>query len=166
ACVDIDCVLIFTAVEGQLGLNLDLQRSCTTEMRVAALHDIHSNLPALEAAFGEARQAAVDIIIVGGDVLSGPMPVEVLQRLLDIPVATHFIRGNGEVAVLQELAGKAPAGAPKEFRPAIAWVAERFQEYRPMLANWPMTLKLQIDGLGTVLFCHATPPNEDECFTR
>ena len=35
-----------------------------------------------------------------------------------------------------------------------------------MLAAWPMTLRVDVGGLGSVLFCHATPRNEDECFTR
>jgi len=44
--------------------------------RLAALYDIHANLPALEAVLQEIRQAEVDQIVVGGDVLPGPMPRE------------------------------------------------------------------------------------------
>ena len=29
-----------------------------------------------------------------------------------------------------------------------------------------MTLRIEVHGIGSVLFCHATPRNEDECFTR
>jgi Icc-related predicted phosphoesterase len=53
-------------------------------MRVAALYDIHGNLPALEAVLEELRQADVDQIVVGGDVVPGPMPRETLWRLLDL----------------------------------------------------------------------------------
>jgi Icc-related predicted phosphoesterase len=42
--------------------------------RVAALYDIHANLPALEAVLEDIRQADVDRIVIGGDVLPGPMP--------------------------------------------------------------------------------------------
>ena len=42
-------------------------------MRVAALYDIHANLPALEAVLQEIRQAEDDRIVVGGDVVPGPM---------------------------------------------------------------------------------------------
>lgn len=38
-------------------------------MRVAAIYDIHGNLPALEAALKDTRQAKVDHLVVGGDVL-------------------------------------------------------------------------------------------------
>ena len=60
-------------------------------MRVAALYDIHGNLPALEAVLQDIRQANVDQIVVGGDVVPGPMPRETLRRLLDLDLPTHFI---------------------------------------------------------------------------
>jgi Icc-related predicted phosphoesterase len=41
-------------------------------MRVAALYDIHGNLPALEAVLEDIRGADVDQIVVGGDVVPGP----------------------------------------------------------------------------------------------
>src|SRR5437879_7463415 len=43
-------------------------------MRVAAIYDIHGNLPALEAVLQDIRQAEVDHVVVGGDVILGPMP--------------------------------------------------------------------------------------------
>jgi Icc-related predicted phosphoesterase len=41
-------------------------------MRVAALYDVHGNLPALEAVLDEIARADVDAIVVGGDVVAGP----------------------------------------------------------------------------------------------
>ena len=35
-----------------------------------------------------------------------------------------------------------------------------------MLTAWPSTLRVVIDGIGEVLFCHATPRNDTEIFTR
>ena len=67
--------------------------------RVAALYDIHGNLPALEAVLDEVRDARVDLIVVGGDVLPGPMPREALVRLLSLDVPVQFICGNGDLAV-------------------------------------------------------------------
>src|SRR5438067_2376183 len=43
-------------------------------MRVAAIYDIHGNLPALVVLLEEIRQAEVTDIVVGGDVVAGPMP--------------------------------------------------------------------------------------------
>ena len=58
------------------------------------------NLPALEAVLDELRQVGVDQIVVGGDVVPGPMPRETLRRLLDLDLPLHFIHGNGELAIL------------------------------------------------------------------
>ena len=41
-------------------------------MRVAALYDIHGNLPALEAVLAEVEREGVDAIVVGGDIAAGP----------------------------------------------------------------------------------------------
>ncbi len=47
-------------------------------MRVAALYDVHGNLPALEAVLAEVPDDAA--IVSGGDVFSGPMPAETSAR--------------------------------------------------------------------------------------
>ncbi|SRR6266480_6795884 len=94
-------------------------------MRVAALYDIHGNLPALEAVLQEIRQADVDRVVVGGDVLPGPMPRETLTYLLDLGIPVQFIYGNGEVAVLEQMAGRDPAAVPEQFRPIIRWTAQQ-----------------------------------------
>ena len=36
-------------------------------MRVAALYDIHGNLPALRAVLADATRDAVDLYVIGGD---------------------------------------------------------------------------------------------------
>lgn len=70
-------------------------------MPVAALYDIHGNLPALEAVLAEIRQLNIDEVLIGGDVLPGPMPAETLRVLVNLDIPAHFIYGNGEVAVLE-----------------------------------------------------------------
>jgi predicted phosphodiesterase len=135
-------------------------------MRVAALYDIHGNLPALEAVLEQVREAAVDQLVVGGDVLPGPMPSETLRCLLDLEIPVRFIYGNGEVAVLEQMAGREPVGVPERYRPAMRWTADQLRDYRHVLADWPMTLRVEVHGLGDALFCHATPRNENDCFTR
>jgi putative phosphoesterase len=131
-------------------------------VRVAAIYDIHGNLPALEAVLEEIRQAEVDHIVVGGDVIPGPMPRETLARLLDLDLPVQFIQGNGDREVI------APTGAvPEPFREAMRWNAEQLRpEDERLLASWPHTLRVEIPRLGEVLFCHATPRNDTEIFTR
>ncbi len=115
----------------------------------------------------EIRRLEVDQIIVGGDVLPGPMPREALTCLLELDIPTRFIYGNGEVAVLQQIAGKDPLAVPEQHRPAIRWTARQLDsEQERLLRTWPQTMRAEISGLGEVLFCHATPRNENECFTR
>ncbi len=147
-------------------------------MRVAALYDIHGNLPALEAVLEAVRQADVDQIVVGGDVVPGPMPCETLGRLLDLDLPTHFIHGNGEQAILAQIAGTRTGSVtywgtmtgsrpPESIIEIYRWTAAQLQpEFEPVLARWPKTLQLEIDGLRQVLFCHSTPRSETEGFTR
>lgn len=135
-------------------------------MRVAALYDIHANLPALEAVLHDIRQTKIDALIVGGDVVPGPMPRETIQCLLSLTVPTQFFYGNGEVAVLEHIAGRKTA-VPAHYLPIISWTAQQLQPGdQKLLAAWPKTVTVQIHGLGEVLFCHATPRNENEIFTR
>jgi predicted phosphodiesterase len=147
-------------------------------MRIAGLYDIHGNLPALEAVLEDARRAGVDQVVVGGDVVPGPMPRETLERLLSLDLPVQFIHGNGELSTLAQMA--ALEGSPVTYwgttsgRPlpeadqvAMRWTAEQlWLQYQPVLARWPKTLRLEIDGLGNVLFCHGTPRSETEILLR
>lgn len=135
-------------------------------MKIAVLYDIHANLPALEAVLEEVRSLSVDEIVVGGDVLPGPMPRETLECLRAVEVPARFIYGNGEVAVLDELAGRKPR-VPDQVRASIRWNFEQLDSrLLDWVASWPATLRLELPSLGSVLFCHATPRNENEIFTR
>jgi calcineurin-like phosphoesterase family protein len=83
----------------------------------------------------------------------------------------QFIQGNGEVAVLTEMTGTEPPDwyrtVPEYAREIVRWQAQQLHpEDERLFASWPMTLRLQIRGLGEVLFCHATPRDENEIFLR
>jgi putative phosphoesterase len=136
-------------------------------MRVAALYDIHGNLPALEAVLKDIRVAGVDCVVVGGDVLPGPMPVEALTCLSNLDIPVRFIHGNGDRVVLAQITGKDISEVPERFQDVIRWTAEQLHpEHETLLASWPPTYRVEVGGLGEVLFCHATPRNDTECFTR
>ncbi len=135
-------------------------------MKIAALYDIHGNFPALETVLTETRRIGVDHILVGGDVLPGPMPAETLSRLQNLGTDVQFLFGNGEAAVLEQMAGRTPK-VPEAYRPIIRWNAEQLSpEQERFLRSWRKEIRLEVPGLGKVLFCHATPRNENECFTR
>jgi diadenosine tetraphosphatase ApaH/serine/threonine PP2A family protein phosphatase len=94
--------------------------------------------------------------------------------LLDLELPVQFIRGNGELAVLAQMAAPVTnwgtasgAPLPEPLREGMRWTAEQLQpEYEQVIASWPKTLSLEIRGLGEVLFCHGTPRSETEIFTR
>jgi putative phosphoesterase len=135
--------------------------------RVAVIYDIHGNLPALEAVIAELRRAEVDRIVIGGDVLPGPMPRETLSYLLDLDLPTQFIRGNGDRVVREQMAGRESLEVPEAFREGIRWNAGQLTpEHERLITGWPETLRLNISGLGKVLFCHATPRNDTDVITR
>jgi putative phosphoesterase len=126
-------------------------------LRVAALYDIHGNLPALDAVLAEVE---ADVILVGGDFVAGPWPAETLERLRSLAGDVRFIRGNADREVVEEKKGLAP-------EELMAFVRSRLSpEDLEFLRALPLTESLEIDGLGTVLFCHATPRNDEEIFTR
>jgi putative phosphoesterase len=135
--------------------------------RVAAIYDIHGNLPALEAVLQDIRQAEVDHLVVGGDVVPGPMPRETINCLLDLDIPVQFIQGNGDRVVRARMAGTESSEVPAQFREVIRWNAQQLSpEDEKLLASWPKTIRVEILGLGEVLFCHATPRNDTEIFTR
>ena len=122
-------------------------------MRVAALYDIHGNLPALEAVLEEVAREKVDAIVVGGDVLWGPLQSECLAALR--PASALFLAGNCERDVL---------GAVDE---SSRWCRDQLTtDDVEFVSAWPATLELELDGLGRALFCHATPRSDDENLTR
>jgi putative phosphoesterase len=136
-------------------------------MRVAAIYDIHGNLPALEAVLQDIRQADVDHIVVGGDVFPGPMPRETLECLLNLDTSKQFIQGNGDREVLALMQDIETGAVPEAYRAVMRWNAQQLHhEDQLLIGAWPKTTRVEIDGLGEVLFCHATPRNDTEIFTR
>src|SRR5687768_10541371 len=92
-------------------------------MRIAALYDIHGNLPALEAVLDDVRRAGADEIVVGGDVLPGPMPRETLSMLFDLDIPVRLLQGNGDRETVAQLTGTGSSAIPESFREAMRWVA-------------------------------------------
>ncbi|MBA3712408.1 MAG: metallophosphoesterase [Pyrinomonadaceae bacterium] len=136
-------------------------------MRIAAIYDIHGNLPALEAVLQDIRQAKVDHVVVGGDVMPGPMPRETLTCLLGLNIPVQFIQGNGDRVVLAQIAGTESSEVSEQFREVVRWNAQQLHpEDEELLGSWSQTLRVEVSGLGEVLFCHATPRNDTEIFTR
>src|SRR5437016_1640073 len=115
----------------------------TVAMRIAALYDIHGNLPALEAVLEDVHACNVDHVVIGGDVIPGPMPHECIACLRDIDVPVRCIHGNGDREVLSLLAGVDTGTVPLKFRDVMKWVAKQLTpEDERLLASWPATLHI------------------------
>jgi putative phosphoesterase len=124
-------------------------------MRVAALYDIHGNLPALDAVLAEVPDDAT--IVIGGDVFSGPMPSETLTRVRDLGARAGFVRGNAD----RDL-----GPYEERWRARYEWLmAQLTTEEHALAEAWPLTLTLEVDGLGRTLFCHGSPRSDMEAIT-
>jgi len=74
--------------------------------------------------------------------------------------------GNGDREVFAHLRGSG-SSLPESVRHLIIWTGEQlYADDVDRISAWPATLPIAIDGLGDVLFCHATPRNDVEIFTR
>jgi putative phosphoesterase len=128
-------------------------------MRVAALYDVHGNLPALEAALAEVDEAGVDLVLSGGDLLLGPQPAECLDRLRER--GATFIRGNCDREVTGGTGWDDPLWGER-----VQWTARRLSEKRlEFVRSWPEVVSLEVDGLDRVLFCHGSPRSDEEIIT-
>ena len=137
--------------------------------RVAALYDIHGNLPALNAVLAELEREDVDHIVIGGDVANGPLPTATLDALVALGPNVSYVIGNGdrEVAAAydgEELAASVLAESPAA-RSSVFAAGRISTRHRELIGSFRPTVRLQIDGLGAVLFCHGSPRSDTEIIT-
>ena len=124
-------------------------------MRVAVLSDIHGNLPALEAVLAEADVITADRIVLLGDIALGPLPAESLDLLESLGERAIWVHGNCEREVITAYDGKSLPGPNADGARATAALLE--ERHRDLLDGLPLTVTLDVAGVGPALFCHATP---------
>ena len=128
--------------------------------RVAVLADIHGNLPALEAVLREAEAAGAEAFVLLGDIALGPMPGPTLDLLASLGDRAIWVHGNCERELVAAFDGgmiPGPNGASAEATARLIEAA-----HRDLIDGLPLTATLDVAGLGSVLFCHATPRRDDE----
>lgn len=104
-------------------------------MKIAALYDVHGNVPALEAVLAEVERADVDAIVFGGDLFLGPQPAETAALVRSVEAT--FVRGNCD-------------------REPDEWTLSKLDdETLAWSQGWPLTVELE-----GVLYCHATPKDD------
>ena len=120
---------------------------------VAALYDIHGNLPALDEVLKDAQAAGADTYLLGGDFGSwSPWPGETIERLRGLSNTT-WIRGNGE-RWLRE---------PPLDRPEVMAAFAGQSSGLGTDEGWLYSLQAhcQLDG---VLYVHGSPLSDVESF--
>ncbi len=136
-------------------------------MRIAAIYDIHGNLPALDAALREIDRKKPDLIVVGGDIASGPLPRATLERLMGLGDRARFIRGNADRELVACFDGEPlDPSLPDASQEETRWAAGQLDRaHRDFLARLPEHAIVAVDGLGDVLFCHGSPRSDEEILT-
>jgi predicted phosphodiesterase len=130
-----------------------------TASRVAVLADVHGVLPALDAVLAEPDVHRADRIVVCGDSASGPQPREVLDRLAGLGDRAVLVRGNADRELVDLVDGRA-VEVPD---PIVPWAAKVLEpRHVTLLRALPHPVVLEVDGFGTVLFCHGSPRADDE----
>lgn len=132
-------------------------------MRTAVLADIHGNLPALDAVLAEIDREGIDRIVLNGDIATGPMPAETLDRLADLGDRAVWVHGNAERELVAAYDGRLDPTLPDLVRLPTEYGAGRLdRRHRDLIDGLPLTVDLDVDGLGRVTFCHATGRSDTE----
>ena len=123
-------------------------------MRVAVISDVHGNAPAFKAVLAELERDEPDLSVVGGDLTWGPLPEETFE--LARSLNARFVRGNADRAVLENV-----SETDRE-----QWMqAHHSAEMREFLVGFEEQIVVEVDGLGSVRFCHGSPRSDEECVT-
>ena len=132
-------------------------------VRIAALSDIHGNLPALAAVHKAIDAARPDYVAVCGDlVFNGPDPVGTLALVRELERAGAFVTlGNTDVAVADgDFTAAFPwftEGTPDSYQVAAEWARDQIgDDGLDYLRRLPSERRLRV-GDDLVLFCHASP---------
>src|SRR6266567_2997684 len=126
-------------------------------MRIAVLCDIHGNVPALQAVLAEVEEVGVDLVVFGGDVAAGPMPVETIEVLAGYGRRARFVRGNADRLMVEIFDGARERGEGMD-----SWSASMLSRaHRDFLSSFERTVEVEVEGLGLVVCCHAGPDSDE-----
>lgn len=125
---------------------------------IAALYDIHGNAPALRAVLAEVALVPDVHVVVGGDIVWGPLPEETLALVRGIDGAT-VIRGNAdrEVAELHSEEPDIDAFTETVMRASGEAIGIDGRAYLGGLAATA--------SRDDVLFCHGSPRSDTDPIT-
>lgn len=127
---------------------------------LALIYDIHGNRQALDAVLADAEAAGATRYLLGGDYcMLGARPVEVLERLRELPADTIWLRGNTERWVRRPESSDIPASAIAD---ACRFAADAIgrADVAELAALPQMLTEVPHPGAHHVVFCHASPRSD------
>ena len=131
-------------------------------MRLAVMSDIHGNLPALEAVLKDLQQCEADGIVVAGDLVGGPQPVETIRLLRAL--GSWMIRGNSDSGLLRYGTGDTPDAwhTSRQFAP-LRWTYRHVdQETFDFIQSLPEQRVVEIADTAAIRVVHGSPRNPSE----
>ena len=103
--------------------------------------------------------ASADLIVLTGDLAAGPQPAETLDVLRGLGDRAVWVRGNADRALVESRRD----GEPSDPSPITSWAAGQLRDDQvDLLAGLPLSVTLEVTGIGSVVFCHATPRDDEE----
>lgn len=144
----LDNVTTAAVAGARTGYSVTGASNMVSDMRIAAISDIHGNLAALAAVLADIERRSADVIVNLGDMLSGPLdPVGTAERLIALGLPT--IRGNHE----RQLLTLPPERMGASDRHAHEKLGD---DHRAWLSSLPETLWLEDE----IFACHGTPDSD------
>jgi putative phosphoesterase len=126
---------------------------------LAAVSDIHGNLPALDAVLAELKQEQLDELVCLGDVAVGPEPVETVARIRE--TACPVVMGNWDAWAVEGFP-PAPADPMRKFIEQGEWWARKLSdEDRAFIGSFVPRIELELAGIPVLCF-HGSPASHDE----
>jgi hypothetical protein len=92
----------------------------------------------------------------------GPLQADTLDLLTSLSERAIWVRSNCERNVVEVFDG-VYQGTDAVHEPGTIWAGRQLtRAQRDHLAALPLTVSVEVDGLGPVLFCHATARDDEE----
>jgi putative phosphoesterase len=128
---------------------------------VAVLSDIHGNVSALAAVLAEPEVREAELVVLCGDLTWGPEPQETYELLAALGERALAVRGNADRYAAEIAAGGRVPSTERE-----SWIPARHApQAAAYLAGLPFSLVVEVETLGSVLFCHGSPRSDHELIT-
>jgi predicted phosphodiesterase len=113
-------------------------------------------LAALAAVLDDIDAAGVDAIVLNGDLATGPMPAETLDRLAELGERAIWVRGNADRELVAAYDGARNPDLSEAARVPTEYCASRLApRHRDLLADLPLSIAIEVSGLGQVRFYYA-----------